>query len=85
MNDCRIHQGLLDTFHTTGKYRPAWVISNNCTIQGNRAHYRQTHDCKHEYIFRMDVWSDSKNKFILTRWYNEIGNVPYLETEYNEG
>ncbi len=79
------HRGLIDAILSTGCYRAFWTKDVNSATAGNRAYYRRTADGKHEYIFRTDVWSDSKGKFVLTRWYDEVGHVPVLETEYDEG
>lgn len=89
-NDDPILQGLFDSLHITGVYSPRHVSEEGYdprhgtrTAPGNRAYYRKG-STGNEYIYRTDVWSDSQNRFVLTRWYPEIGYVPYLETEYNE-
>jgi hypothetical protein len=77
-------QTIVDMIMSTCRYRSSWTgIDKNFPTPGNRAYYKRGSDGR-EYIFRTDVWSDSKGRFVETRWYPETGHIPYMIKEYNE-
>lgn len=78
------HQCVLNMLAMTNKYRVIHSILGEKSAPGNITYWRKKESGDEEYIFRVDVWSDSKQKFIETRWYPEVGTTPYFVNEYND-
>lgn len=86
MNENSSYQCIVDMLKITGKCRMlhASKKEGSGNTLGNIAYWRQKESGAEEYIFRIDVWSDSKQRFVETKWFPEAGSSPYFVNEYND-